>query len=73
MTTPKKNEKKVSLPLTEALVLDIVDFLLDNKGYGFSNEISYFIFLCYFHKSILNSNVKISRKFIIPIFTLPFI
>ena len=43
MTTPKKNEKKVSLPLTEALVLDIVDFLLDNKGYGFSNEISYFI------------------------------
>ncbi len=43
MTTPKKNEKRVSLPLTEALVLDIVDFLLDNKGYGFSNEISYFI------------------------------
>ncbi len=43
MTTPKKSEKRISLPLTEALVLDIVDFLLDNKGYGFSNEISYFI------------------------------
>tara|TARA_R110000851_G_scaffold183774_5_gene333139 strand:- start:1315 stop:1749 length:435 start_codon:yes stop_codon:yes gene_type:complete len=43
MTEPKKTEKRVSLPLTEALVLDIVDFLLDNKGYGFSNEISYFI------------------------------
>jgi hypothetical protein len=30
-------------PLTEALVFDIVDFLLSHNGYGFSNEISYFI------------------------------
>ena len=39
---PKKNRRK-SLPLTEALVFDIVDFLLENKGYGYSNEISYYI------------------------------
>ena len=30
-------------PLTEALVFDIVDFLLQNNGYGYSNEISYHI------------------------------
>ena len=30
-------------PLTEALVFDIVDYLLAHNGYGFSNEISYFI------------------------------
>ena len=42
MSEKKKNER-ISLPLTEALVLDIVEYLLDNKGYGFSNEISYHI------------------------------
>jgi len=40
VTSPSK---KKSLPLTEALVFDIVDFLLENKGYGYSNEISYYI------------------------------
>jgi hypothetical protein len=40
VTSPSK---KKSLPLTEALVFDIVDFLLKNKGYGYSNEISYHI------------------------------
>ena len=40
MTKPNKRK---SLPLTEALVFDIVDFLLDNEGYGYSNEISYYI------------------------------
>jgi len=30
-------------PLTEALVFDIVDYLLEHDGYGFSNEISYYI------------------------------
>jgi hypothetical protein len=30
-------------PLTEALVFDIVDFLLGKGGYAFSNEISYHI------------------------------
>jgi|TARA_R110000824_G_scaffold106578_2_gene251814 hypothetical protein len=35
--------KKNTLPLTEALVFDIVTYLLDNKGVGFSNEISYYI------------------------------
>ena len=35
--------KRKSLPLTEALVFDIVEFLLDNKGYGYSNQISYHI------------------------------
>jgi hypothetical protein len=30
-------------PLTEALVFDIVDYLLEHDGYGFSNEISFFI------------------------------
>ena len=39
----KKSEPRKSLPLTEALVFDIVDFLLDNTGYGYSNEISYYI------------------------------
>ena len=39
----KKSEPRKSLPLTEALVFDIVDFLLDNQGYGYSNEISYYI------------------------------
>lgn len=37
-----KNRKN-TLPLTEALVFDIVTYLLDNKGVGFSNEISYYI------------------------------
>ena len=31
------------MPLTEALVFDIVEYLLNNRGYGYSNEISYFI------------------------------
>ena len=31
------------MPLTEALVFDIVEYLLNNSGYGYSNEISYFI------------------------------
>jgi len=35
--------KRKSLPLTEALVFDIVEFLLDNNGYGYSNQISYHI------------------------------
>ena len=35
--------KRKSLPLTEALVFDIVEFLLANKGYGYSNEISFHI------------------------------
>ncbi len=30
-------------PLTEALVFDIVDYLLNKDGYAFSNEISYHI------------------------------
>lgn len=30
-------------PLTEALVFDIVDYLLVKEGYAFSNEISYHI------------------------------
>lgn len=30
-------------PLTEALVFDIVDYLLEHGGYGYSNEISFFI------------------------------
>ena len=38
----EKNRKN-TLPLTEALVFDIVTYLLDNKGVGFSNEISYYI------------------------------
>jgi len=37
------NNKKNTLPLTEALVFDIVEYLLNNKGFGFSNEISYHI------------------------------
>ena len=37
-----KNRKN-TLPLTEALVFDIVSYLLENKGVGFSNEISYYI------------------------------
>ena len=37
-----KNRKN-TLPLTEALVFDIVTYLLDNKGVRFSNEISYYI------------------------------
>tara|TARA_R110000824_G_scaffold87457_3_gene215599 strand:- start:837 stop:1262 length:426 start_codon:yes stop_codon:yes gene_type:complete len=37
-----KNRKN-TLPLTEALVFDIVSYLLDNNGVGFSNEISYYI------------------------------
>ena len=43
MTEKKKKSERISLPLTEALVLDIVEYLLDNKGYGYSNEISYHI------------------------------
>lgn len=30
-------------PLTEALVFDIVDYLLEHEGYGYSNEISFYI------------------------------
>ena len=41
VTNPSR--KKKSLPLTEALVFDIVEFLLKNNGYGYSNEISYYI------------------------------
>jgi len=41
VTNPSR--KKKSLPLTEALVFDIVEFLLKNEGYGYSNEISYYI------------------------------
>ncbi len=37
----KKNNR--GFPLTEALVFDIVDFLLEHNGYGYSNEISYHI------------------------------
>ncbi len=39
MTVKSKN----TLPLTEALVFDIVSYLLEHEGTGFSNEISYFI------------------------------
>lgn len=39
MTAKSKN----TLPLTEALVFDIVSYLLNHEGTGFSNEISYFI------------------------------
>lgn len=38
-----EKSKKNTLPLTEALVFDIVEYLLDNEGVGFSNEISYYI------------------------------
>jgi len=31
------------MPLTEALVFDIVEYLLNHTGYGYSNEISFFI------------------------------
>jgi len=41
MTTNPTRRK--SLPLTEGLVFDIVEFLLENKGYGYSNEISFYI------------------------------
>lgn len=34
-------DNKKNLPLTEALVFDIVEYLLDSEGYGYSNEISY--------------------------------
>ena len=37
------NEGKKNMPLTEALVFDIVEYLLNHTGYGYSNEISYFI------------------------------
>jgi len=37
----KKNNR--GFPLTEALVFDIVDYLLENGGYGYSNEISFHI------------------------------
>tara|TARA_R110000824_G_scaffold350740_1_gene537676 strand:+ start:81 stop:509 length:429 start_codon:yes stop_codon:yes gene_type:complete len=35
--------KKKSLPLTEALVFDIVEYLLEHNGYGYSNQISFHI------------------------------
>jgi len=38
-----KPTKAKPLPLTETLVLDIVDFLLDNRGYGYSTQISSFM------------------------------
>ena len=37
-----KTNKK-NMPLTEALVFDIVEYLLNNMGYGYSNEISFYI------------------------------
>jgi len=40
---PMSNEVKKNMPLTEALVFDIVEYLLNHTGYGYSNEISYFI------------------------------
>ena len=39
---PKPTKAK-PLPLTETLVLDIVDYLLNNKGYGYSTQISSFM------------------------------
>jgi len=44
-TDPKdtKPTKAKPLPLTETLVLDIVDYLLNNKGYGYSTQISSFM------------------------------
>ncbi len=36
-------KKSRPLPLTETLVLDIVEFLLDNNGYGHSTEISQYM------------------------------
>ena len=37
------SEDKKNMPLTEALVFDIVEYLLNNTGYGYSNEISFYI------------------------------
>ena len=37
------SDAKKNMPLTEALVFDIVEYLLNNTGYGYSNEISFFI------------------------------
>jgi len=34
------SERQRPLPLTETLVFDIVDYLLDHNGYGYSTEIS---------------------------------
>ena len=36
----KPKAKRKPLPLTETLVLDIVDYMLVNKGYGYSTQIS---------------------------------
>ena len=36
----KPKPKRRPLPLTETLVLDIVDYLLENDGYGYSTQIS---------------------------------
>ena len=36
----KPKAKRKPLPLTETLVLDIVDYMLANKGYGYSTQIS---------------------------------
>lgn len=45
-STPPEDPKPTKakpLPLTETLVLDIVDYLLNNKGYGYSTQISSFM------------------------------
>ena len=36
----KSNGNKTPLPQAETLVLDIVEYLLDNEGYGYSTQIS---------------------------------
>ena len=36
----KQARKNKPLPLTETLVLDIVDYMLENHGYGYSTQIS---------------------------------
>jgi len=36
----KPRSKRRPLPLTETLVLDIVDYLLEHEGYGYSTQIS---------------------------------
>ncbi len=35
-----RKPKRKPLPLTETLVLDIVDYLLEHNGYGYSTQIS---------------------------------
>ena len=40
---PRMKKSNRGFPLTEALVFDIVDYLLEHEGYGYSNEISFYI------------------------------